>query len=66
MVGGSAYVPEGVNRYVGASTNAAGTGIWIGGAGTGIGIYPAGANYGHTHGFDNRVQYVDVIIGIKA
>ncbi len=64
-------------RYenVGSTTGYAGTGIWIGGAGvgvgiygayTGIGIYAAGGSYPHTHGFDHRVQYVDVLIGIKS
>src|SRR4029077_13694952 len=57
------------------TTGYAGTGIWIGGAGvgvgiygayTGIGIYAAGGSYPHTHGFDHRVQYVDVLIGIKS
>jgi hypothetical protein len=57
------------------ATDGAGTGIWIGGAGvgvgiygnyTGIGIYAAGGSVGHTHGFDHRVQYIDVLIGIKA
>ncbi len=48
------------------TVNGAGTGMWVGGSGTGIGIYAAGGNWGHTHGFDNRVQYVDVLIGIKA
>lgn len=59
----------------GGTTGYAGTGIWIGGAGvgvgiygnyTGIGIYAAGGSVGHTHGFDHRVQYIDVLIGVKS
>ncbi len=51
--------------YTGIWTGGAGTGIWTGGAGTGQGVQAAGASWGHSHGFDIRVLYVDIIIGRK-
>ena len=44
---------------------ASGVGIGIYGAGTGIGIHANGASWGHNHGMDIRVLYVDVIIATK-
>ena len=57
------YLPIGYDQW---GISGAYTGIGIHAAGVGIGIYAAGANWGHTHGMDNRVQYVDVLIGIKS
>jgi hypothetical protein len=51
--------------YTGMWVGGAGTGMWVGGAGVGIGIYGAGASWGHSHGLDLRVTYVDVIIATK-
>jgi hypothetical protein len=77
-VAGSSLASEGLpqhQHYGGSTTGYAATGIWIGGSGVGIGIYgnyagigiyAAGGSVGHTHGFDHRVQYVDVLIGVKS
>jgi hypothetical protein len=64
-VGGGGYVPQGVNRYTGSTSQYAGTGIGIYGAGTGIGISNNGSGASHSHGIDTRVLYVDAIIATK-
>jgi hypothetical protein len=50
------YASQGVNRYVGASTNSSGAGLTI---------IPAGGNQPHTHNIDLRMLYVDVILATK-
>jgi hypothetical protein len=63
--GGSAPLVISNGSYWSTWTDSRGVGIWTGGAYTGQGISAAGASWGHTHGMDIRVLYVDVIIATK-
>jgi hypothetical protein len=55
----------GANPYNNIAMGYSATGVLTYGVGTGIGIFGAGASFPHTHGMDNRVLYVDIIIATK-
>jgi hypothetical protein len=62
-----AYTGIGIyGAYTGIGIYGAGTGIYLGYAGTGVSTYNTGSSQPHSHGCDMRVQYVDVLIGVKS